>query len=314
MNIKNKRKLFIIVAVIIVVISILILTIIFTSNKDTNQLLNSDLLYCNGNCYSYDGERLAYFVIHEPDEDVDEKELKYTCKIDEDCTEEILEEGDDYLIIKKDDSVDAFITDNYKYKSTDNISLKGKFYANNNVELYFISDKVLIIGLKDGSQKRENYSIEDYVGNYAEFNISSASSLISNTDFVKYYPDIYNVKTDEILGYTKSDINSAKYIDTSFYDENGEIKSDPKYIISGAYSSKSTEVVIKDNKAIIGNEDEVIKTDFIVSDANKKYVQYRTDSIDFIYNFETKELCFVDIDKDSCYKPSDESNFKYIKQ
>lgn len=313
MNIKNKKELFIVAAIIIIIIIILILTIIFTIDEGEEvPLINSDLLYCNGNCYAYDGEYLAHYEMHEPDEDEELQQLKYICKIGDDCTEEILDEGDGYLIIKNDGLIEAYVTDGFRYEKHEDVSLKGKFYANDKAELYFISDTVVIIGLKDGSQKKENYFLENYVGNYAEFNLSSFSSLI-NYDDSRYRPTLYNLNNEEIFDYTKSDINSAKYIDTSFYDSNGEIKSDPKYIISGAYSSGYTEVVIRDNKAKIGSEDGVIESDFIVRDANKKYVQYRTDYIDFIYNFETKELCFSDIDEDSCYKPADASSFKYIK-
>lgn len=315
----DKKKIIIIVIGIVVLICLILIVII--NNNETEETEDHNFYdlsptYCfEEGCYKYYEDSLDFYEIQEV-EDTDEvgEILKYSCIIGEDCKEEIIEVTDQYLIIKKDNIIKKYDKKDIKeYKKIENINLKGKFFANETDELYFLTDEIVIIGGKKYNQIKETYDFSNYIGEYLEIDTSYTYAFDNHpTTFV------YKVKDDDILGYQKANIANAKYIDKDLYDENGEVIMRDEYLFSGAFKSEDYEMLINKNKATIAylNMGEIIKdADLFISDIGSKYINFYAKKgnkfFDFIYKRKTQEVCFSDLE--DCYHSVDLAELKVIK-
>ena len=316
----NKKEIIIIVIVIVVQICLILLVRINDNESEETEYHNFyDLApgYCSrGYCYKYYEDSLDFYGLQEVDDPEEPGEiLEYSCIIGEDCKEEIIEVTDQYLIIKKDNIFKKYDNkDNEEYKKIENISLKGKFFANETDELYFLTDKIVILGGKNYNQKKETYVFFNYIGEYLEIGTSYTYVFDHHP-----YNFIYKVKDDEILGYQKADIADAKYIDKDVYDENGEVIMRDEYLFSGAFKSKDYEMIINKNKATLAYldlEGEIIRdADLFISDIGREYINFSfkkgNNVFDFIYKRKTQEVCFSDLE--DCYHSVDSSELKVLK-
>ncbi len=310
----RKKKLIIIT--IIIVLLIIVSLIVLNINKNNDDYINVSLdeVYCNsGECYSYNGKELAYYQVDE------EAGLLFEnrCDVNKDCLVKVIESNDDILVIEKEGAVIKYEKNSVKHKAIDEskINLKGMFFANQEEELYFLTDEIIIIAGKNHHQIKETYDFSNYINNYIDINGSYSYYFDKHpVDFV------YDIKNNSLLNFTKKDIKEAKYINISVYDNEGNVIMKPEYSIKGAYKNETEEIYINNDKAIIARnylddgKNEVINIEPM--DVSKNYVYYFGNNDNktiyyFVYNTKTKEICFDSLD--DCYHNINISELELIK-
>ena len=282
-------------------------------------------LYCNTEmCYKItsDNEIKKYYKDENVIGDINLKVPDKTCNLESKmCDEKIIKKKKDILILEKDGQ--RFYYFPYLKKEdekTQKIDLSNRLFKNDNSEIYFLNNKIVIFGSKSSSQRKEEYKIiKGYQYNYV---IESTTTPYYNTN--TYMPPmelLYDYDSDQIYGYEEAKPNKMEYINLKYYDENGNtiITDDDYKFISGIY--KLDNEVIIDNKIIKYNKEEkLFKNTIVIGDINDDYVYLATH--DFVYNKKRDTLCRFEYKrsedevvisaKEHCYKKINESDLRML--
>lgn len=289
---KLKKILLFIIPTLLVLIS---LGIVLQKHQDIKE--EEKNRYCNETtCYTYYKDILKEYSIEDKN-----YVLQDSCK---DCKDKIIYHTKNKLVIKVKNKILHYYKKNYEIPRKEIEPLKGKAFKNENNEIYFFNDHLIIIASEKGTQRKYGYTIENFDDEY------------SNVYLFHELAYTYNNETKEIIGFEPIEKDQLKKIDLSYYEEDGTIKVRENVQITGAFTLKNMnnniELYVYKNKVLYSSFGNITRGIFKVVDANEEelFLSYNNlDEVQFIYNIKDNKLYTADYDR---YKSIDKKELEDI--
>lgn len=178
LNMKKIRIFIIALIVILLLITTIIVMKTLNNKKEVQYIKNT--VYCDKYlCYQYKNNTLTLFEEGEEDEqDVAIKSCKINKKVNK-CGINIIKWNKNYLLVRYKNYIRIFKNIKIYDKEYENQEkkfniikkeLKGNFFTNNELEIYFVDEKELIVSDKTNGQMKVLFTEYNYALEYYNFN------------------------------------------------------------------------------------------------------------------------------------------------
>ncbi|KWW35856.1 MAG: hypothetical protein F083_2394 [bacterium F083] len=275
-------------------------------------------IYCNGDCYYYDGKVIKYYESDfESMSFLEEPYSTEKCLYKSEGCKEILEYNKDYLIYQEEG--DTYIYYKYPYvpeETNKGINIKNTFYTNGVDEVYIYDDETMVVAGRDFKQTKGEY----YVNTIGYNRFYEAYLYVPDAyDTYDYsYPItsfVYDKKKKELVGFEKKNIKDAEYLNLDRYDKEGNVilTDEEKNLIIGKYKINNNILEINKDVIYLTIKGKQKRISYEIIDKDDDYIYLETDSEEtYTYDRKGNKLCEYEYDEEEedegmyCYEKTNE--------